>query len=190
MQSRRWECSKAIACGSFRIDDVQRLMTSRLNLVPKLRQKAVARLLGEAPPVWIDDPDFEISHHVRVCQLPAPGTETQLTELCAHVLARRLDRARPLWEPVFVESLADRRIAVIEKLHHSMADGLAAAELATVLLDLSPEPAELNRDTGWEPRLEPPVWRAAIDDLIRLGELWGRAAAWSGRSVLHPLRRM
>jgi WS/DGAT/MGAT family acyltransferase len=70
-----------------------------------------------------------------------------------------------------------------------MADGLAAAELATVLLDLSPEPPELDRDSDWEPRLELPVWRAAIGDLVRLGELWGRVAAWSGQSVLHPIRR-
>ena len=80
-----------------------------------------------------------------------------------------------MWELIFVEGLADRRIAVIEKLHHSMADGLAAAELATVLLDLSPEPAELDRDAGWEPR---PERRSGgrrlkiLSDWAKSGDVW------------------
>jgi diacylglycerol O-acyltransferase len=54
------------ADGSFRIDDVRALIAGRLGLVPKLRQRAREGFLGEAPPVWVDDPDFEISRHVRV----------------------------------------------------------------------------------------------------------------------------
>ena len=57
--------------GNFRIDEIRRLVASRLDLVPKLRQRPYNGLLGEAPPVWLDDPGFEISEHVRVCRVPS-----------------------------------------------------------------------------------------------------------------------
>jgi diacylglycerol O-acyltransferase len=124
--------------GKVRIEELRRLISSRLDLVPKLRQKAHPGLMHEAPPVWMDDPTFDISQHVRCCRLPEPGTEQELGRLCGEMLAAPLDRSRPLWELIFVDGLSGHRIALVEKLHHSMADGLAAAELATVLLDLSP----------------------------------------------------
>lgn len=174
--------------GKFRIDDIRKLVASRLKFVPKLRQIAFAGLLNEAPPVWADDPYFDISEHVRVCRLRSPGSDAQLRRLCAKVLAVPLDRTRPLWELMFVEGLAAGRVAVIEKLHHSMADGLAAAELATVLLDLSPRPEMPGDVPPWIPDAPPPAWKSAIDDLRRLGEVWMRTMAWGGQSLIHPIR--
>ena len=177
------------ANGSFRIDDVRRLIASRLNLVPKLRQRAREGFLGEAPPVWADDPNFEISQHVRVRQLPPPGTELELRDLCAELMAVQLEPTRPLWELIFVEGLSEGRVALIEKLHHSMADGLAASELATVLLDLSPVPPQSVEAPPWRPDASPPPWHAALDDLLRLAELPVRWAKWYGQSIVHPIRR-
>ncbi|HVA05404.1 MAG TPA: wax ester/triacylglycerol synthase family O-acyltransferase [Acidimicrobiales bacterium] len=175
--------------GKFRLDDVRQLIGSRLDLVPKLRQKAFNGLLGEAPPVWLDHLEFDIAEHVRICSVPSPGTEAELRELCAELLSEPLDRVRPLWELVFVDGLADGRIAVLEKLHHSMADGLAAAELATVLLDLTPEPVASGDTPRWEPYPRLTVWRAAVDDLVRLGGIPLRVASWGVGSVTHPVRR-
>jgi diacylglycerol O-acyltransferase / wax synthase len=175
--------------GSFRIDDVRHLIASRLDLVPKLRQRACEGFLGEAPSVWVDDPDFEISQHVGVRQVPPPGTEIELCDLCAELMAVRLEPTRPLWELTFVEGLSDGRVALIEKLHHSMADGLAASELATVLLDLSPVPPQPEEVRPWRPDAQPLPWRAALDDLLRLGDLPVRLAKWYGQSILHPIRR-
>ena len=175
--------------GTLRIDDVRRLIQSRLDLVPKLRQKAFSSLLREAPPVWLDHPEFDIAEHVRICSVPAPGAEEDLRHLCAELLAQPLDRSKPMWELVFVDGLADGRVAVLEKLHHSMADGLAAAELATILLDLSAEPSECGALPQWAPDPRLPVWRAAVDDLMRLGAIPLRVASWSVGSVIHPLRR-
>lgn len=174
--------------GRLRIDDIRRLIASRLTLVPKLRQVVSTGLLGEAPPVWIDDPDFDVCAHVRACQLPAPGSDVELRALCAEMLAVPLDRSRPMWDLTFVEGLAEHRVAVIERLHHSMADGLAAAELAIVLLDLSPSPHEVDDDGAWVPEPPFPVWRAAANDLLRLGGVWVRATSWGARSVAHPVR--
>ena len=177
------------ADGRFRIDDVRALIASRLELVPKLRQRACEGLLGEAPPVWVDDPNFVISRHVGVRQLPPPGTELELCDLCAELMAVRLEPTRPLWELTFVEGLTEGRVALIEKLHHSMADGLAASELATVLLDLTPVPPQPEEVRPWRPDASLPAWRAALDDLLRFADLPVRWARWSGQSMLHPIRR-
>jgi WS/DGAT/MGAT family acyltransferase len=175
--------------GRLRIDDIRGLIASRLELVPKLRQCASKGLLGEAPPAWVDHPDFDIAEHVRVQRVRPPGTEVELRQLCAALMAIPLERTRPLWELIFVEGLTGGRVALVEKLHHSMADGLAASELATVLLDLSPDPPQPEKGAPpWAPAIRPPAWRSAVDDLIRLGTLPVRVAKWYGRSVLHPVR--
>ena len=176
--------------GEFRIGAARRLIASRLELVPKLRKVAYAGLLGEAPPVWIDEPTFDISNHVRSCHLAPPGSDVQLRAFCAELLSTRLDRTRPMWDLTFVQGLEDGNVAVIERLHHAMADGLAATELATVLLDASPEPAQPNDEVPWIPPTPLPVWRSSVDDLLRLGELWARVATWGVRSVTHPIHRL
>ena len=179
------------ADGTLRIHDIRGLIASRLELVPKLRQRAATGLLGEAPPAWVDDPDFDIAEHVRVQRLRPPGTEVELRHLCAELIAIPLERTRPLWELIFVEGLTGGRVALVEKLHHSMADGLAASELATVLLDLSPVPPQPGKGAPpWAPAIRPPAWRSAADDLIRLGTIPARVAKLYGRSVLHPVRTM
>jgi diacylglycerol O-acyltransferase / wax synthase len=50
------------------------LIRSRLHLVPRYRQKLVAPPLGLGKPVWVDDPDFDLSYHVRHAALPSPGS--------------------------------------------------------------------------------------------------------------------
>jgi WS/DGAT/MGAT family acyltransferase len=176
--------------GKFRITDIRRLINSRLALVPKLRQRARPGLLGQAPPAWLDYSDFAIADHVRVCQLAPPATENELRRLCAELMSVPLDRARPLWDLTFVEGLHDDRVALIERLHHSMADGLAAAELATVLLDLSPESSPPEEPaTPWKPSASTPAWQAAGGDLLRLGAFPVRAAKWYVETIRHPIRR-
>lgn len=177
------------ATGELRIGDIRRLIASRLDLVPKLRQRAQPGLFDQAPPVWLDDPEFDISEHVRVQSLPGRGTERDLLCLCGEILAEPLDRGRPLWELIFINGLSGRRVAAIEKLHHSMADGIAAAELATVLLDLSPNLPEFGDSAGWSPISAPSFSHGAVRDLLRLGELGIQVASWGGRALMHPLRQ-
>ena len=174
--------------GDLRIEDLRQLISFRLELVPKLRQIARPAALIEAPPVWRDDPAFDIAHHVTERPLSAPGTEAELLKLCAEVVSTPLTRGRPLWELTFVEGLESGRIALIEKLHHSMADGIAAAELAMVLLDLSPE-CPTPAAAPWQPQAPVPFVVDAARDLWRLGEIGVRLGAWAGWTALHPLRR-
>lgn len=124
--------------GELRLNDLRALIASRLPLVPKLRQLPIPGVLPEAPPAWEDDVNFDIANHVIQRSVRPPGTEADLLELCGDILATPLSREKPLWELIFIDGLENGRVALVEKLHHSMADGIAAAELAIVLLDASP----------------------------------------------------
>ncbi|HEY6428069.1 MAG TPA: wax ester/triacylglycerol synthase domain-containing protein, partial [Acidimicrobiales bacterium] len=121
--------------------------------------------------------------------LPQPGSESQRLALCGALLAVPLALNRPLWELTFVDGLKSGRIALIEKLHHSMADGFAAAESATVLLDLSPEPRSVDETSPWRVDNSPRACLGVASDLLRLAEIPLRAFAWGGWTALHPVRR-
>ena len=132
------------------------LVRSRLHLVPRYRHKLAHPPLGLGNPVWVDDVDFDLSYHVRHAALPRPGTISQLTDYCARILSRPLDRDRPLWELYLIEGLEEGRFALLGKNHHAMIDGLAGIDIATVMLDVSPEDdGELPEPEAWEPTPEP-----------------------------------
>jgi WS/DGAT/MGAT family acyltransferase len=107
-------------------------------------------------PLWVDDPDFNLEYHVRHTALPSPGTEEQLLLLAGRIASQRLDRSRPLWENWLVEGLDSGGFVLIFKTHHSMVDGIAGVDLATVLLDLERTPRAPEQDLEpWRPHPEP-----------------------------------
>jgi diacylglycerol O-acyltransferase len=173
------------------------LVRARLPLVPRYRQRVLEVPGHLANPVWVDDPDFDVSYHVRRSALPRPGNEEQLLDLVARLTARPLDRRRPLWEMYLVEGLAEGRSAVITKTHPALVDGLAAIDIGQVILDESPDaPGAPPGDRGeWRPRRAPGqvalVWEAVEEYLQRpsavvetartaVGDVRATAARWAG----------
>ncbi len=130
----------------------------RLHLVPRYRHKLAHTntALDSGRPVWIDDPNFNLEYHVRHSALPVPGDRKQLDSLTARIFSQQLDRSKPLWEMWLIEGLEDDRFALISKTHHSLIDGIAGIDLATVLFDLSPEPPPIRHSgKAWQPHDEP-----------------------------------
>jgi diacylglycerol O-acyltransferase len=122
-------------------------VASRLDAAPIFRRKLLTVPFNLGPPVWADDPDFDLRYHVRQTALPAPGSDEQLGNLMARVMGQRLDRDYPLWEYWLVEGLRKGRWALILKVHHAMVDGVAGTDLYRVLFDPSPEPSPQVIDT-------------------------------------------
>ena len=116
-------------------------ISARLPLVPMYRRKLRTVPFRLGPPVWVDDPGFDLRYHVRHTALPAPGGSDQLSSLIARVMSQRLDRAYPLWEYWLVDGLSEGRWALISKVHHAMVDGVSGTDLYRVIFDLSPEPS-------------------------------------------------
>jgi diacylglycerol O-acyltransferase len=150
------------APGGFDYDRLVRLLEERISLAPRYRQKLRNVPAKLANPVWVDDPNFDITYHVRRSALPRPGTDAALLEFCARIQSRLLDRDRPLWEMYLVEGLRGDRVAVVTKTHPSMVDGHGGIDITQVLLDESPEPRRTVAAL-WMPEREPSALRLAAD---------------------------
>ncbi len=163
------------------------LVNSRLHLIPRYRQKVLQPAFGLAGAVWVDDPDFDLSYHVRHAALPAPGTTDQLTEYATRILSRQLDRDRPLWELYVIEGLEHGRVALLGKTHHAMIDGLAGIDIATVMLDLAPDASdELPDPEPWTPRPAPSESALTARTLRHLARSPAEVAESLGRLARTP----
>ena len=156
-------------------------VAGRMSRAPRYRQKLAQVPLGVNHPVWVDDEDFDIERHVR------RTSSTNLAEATDEVMSAQLGRDRPLWELWIADRLPDRRIGVIGKAHHAMADGLAAVELATLLLDPTPDPAPPERD-GWRPRPRPGAVSLLVEGVVDRGAQALEVATWPLRLALRPGR--
>jgi WS/DGAT/MGAT family acyltransferase len=137
--------------GGITLDDVKAVYGARLHLAPPFRRRLVEVPFGLHHPLWIEDPHFDLDYHVRATALPSPGTPEQLATLVGRLSAIPLDRTRPLGEVWMIEGLQDGNIAVLTKVHHAAIDGASGNELTVALLDLTPEIAQHEPDTEWEP---------------------------------------
>lgn len=112
-------------------------------VIPRLRQRVQPAPASLGPPMWVDDPEFDIHHHVRHIALPIPGSIRQLLDLAMLIVADAFDRSRPLWQFIVVDGLAGGKSALIQKLHHAITDGEGGVALSMQFLDLernAPEP--------------------------------------------------
>jgi diacylglycerol O-acyltransferase / wax synthase len=140
--------------GGYSFDGVKELVENRLPLLPPFRRRLVQIPFQLHHPLWIEDPHFDIDHHVRRAALPAPGGDRELAEFAGESMSRPLDRSRPLWQMEVIEGLENGYIATITKTHHAAIDGVSGAELTVNLLDLTPEPMVVP-PTEWTPDREP-----------------------------------
>jgi diacylglycerol O-acyltransferase / wax synthase len=164
----------------------------RLGRVPRYRQKLAFPPLEAGRPFWVDDPNFNLDYHVRHTALPKPGSDDQLRELAGRIFSQRLDRSKPLWENWIVHGLEGGRFALISKTHHALVDGVSGVDIATVLFDLSPVPAEQEPDEndGWTPSPEPSDVELIAEGIVGLLKtpfsLAGRAAG----ALQHPVETL
>ena len=114
--------------------------------IPRLGERVVSPPLRLAPPEWRPDPTFDLEYHLRRVAIPEPGSMRGLLDLAASVTAPPLDRSRPLWEFTLIEGLDGDRCALVQRMHHTITDGVGAMKLSLSLVDFEREPAgdELN----------------------------------------------
>ncbi len=152
--------------------EVETLVASKLHLIPRYRQRVRTVPCELGRPVWVDDPHFDLSYHLRHTALPSPGDDAAFCRLMGRLMSQPLDRQRPLWEVWLVEGLAGGRWALVFKVHHCMVDGIAGVELLTVMLDLQAD-SPVTGAPPWTPRPEPSgavkvldAWRGLASDLL------------------------
>ena len=140
--------------GRLRLAELRSHVDSRLDALPRFRQR-IAPVLGDlAAPVWVDDTGFDVARHTPRVELPAPGGAAALREFMDHLLSEPMDLAHPLWDIHVIEGVDVEVVAIVLRAHHVMADGLALHAAATLLLDAVPRPPR-RRVHDWSPERVP-----------------------------------
>jgi diacylglycerol O-acyltransferase / wax synthase len=166
-----------------------------IEAIPRLGHRVVTPPFRLAPPEWVPDYDLDLDYHLRTVAVPAPGGMRQLLDLAAAVAATPLDRSRPLWEFTVVEGLEGGGAAFLQKVHHTITDGVGGVKLSLSLLDFEadppapPEPSPLQRivaDAEAQRRAE-----ASADPVRRVSpaEAVGRAVTYTVREQLGRVGR-
>jgi len=140
-------------------------VAKHLHLLPALRRRLVRVPFDFHHPVWIEDPEFDLDFHLRRVGAPRPGGPRELDEVVAEIASHPLDRARPLWELWLVEGLAGGRIGFVFKVHHAMADGVAAAAMIEASAARSAQAEPPSPAAAWAPEPVPSAWRLLWDAL-------------------------
>jgi diacylglycerol O-acyltransferase / wax synthase len=179
----------------FDFEGLIALIRERIAFVPRYRQRVRGIPARLAPPVWVDDENFDLTFHVRRSALPRPGTLAQLRELVGRVMARRLDISRPLWEMYLVEGLEDDRFALLAKSHLCLVDGIDTVEIGQVLLDTTAQPHAIpgagTDEDSWHPAPEPSslelvaraLWESAQDPAMAIENVRGVLTSALGVAV-------
>ncbi len=115
----------------------------RLDRAPRYRQKLAQVPFAVHNPVWVDDDRFDLRRHVHRAASP------DISEVIDEAMSAPLDQEIPLWQLWIADNLPDGRIGVVGKAHHCMVDGIAAVELAALLLDPTVTPPSSEKD-GWK----------------------------------------
>ncbi|ORB11277.1 WS/DGAT/MGAT family O-acyltransferase [Mycobacterium noviomagense] len=147
--------------------------------VPRCTQVLRTHPLDLGPPGWVEDPHFDISHHVHRVALAEPGDDAELFRMIATLMQFRLDRERPLWESWIIEGLTDDRWAVLLKLHHCIADGIATTQMLAKFSDYGGGDTFAKRIRASKEPDEPTLRLPSIsmNPLTWLGGLWRTTVA-------------
>jgi WS/DGAT/MGAT family acyltransferase len=160
-----------------------------VDVYPRFSQRAVESRLPLRPPKWVDDPDFALEHHMHHLALPAPGDTAALRELVSDLMTMPLDHGRPLWHTYMIDGVGEGA-AIISRMHHCIADGVALAQVLLSLTDPEPD-VDLGTSDG-----RPVAARSdgvlgdvvgpAIELLSDVARLASRAVRQGGRLIRTP----
>lgn len=117
--------------GPLDCDAFEAVIAERFLSIPRFRQRVETRA-GEH--WWADDPHFEASRHIKRVRLPGKADETELQRYVAQLASEPLDKGRPLWRLHIVEDYAGGA-AIVIRIHHAIADGMALIGLTLSLTD-------------------------------------------------------
>lgn len=152
------------AAGGASLEATKAIILERIDQLAPFRRRLVQVPLGLDLPYWIEDPGFDIDFHVRHHAVPPPGNPQQLAEAVSRIVARPLDRSRPLWELYVIEGVDEgRTIAQLTKVHHAAVDGAAGAIMLAAMLDIDPTTRPTGSPAPWQGERIP-----TDDELLRM----------------------
>ncbi|WP_068184148.1 wax ester/triacylglycerol synthase family O-acyltransferase [Mycobacterium sp. UM_CSW] len=155
----------------FDIQAFRQVLAGRLNKLEPFCYQLVEIPFKFHHPMWRENCEVDLEYHIRPWRLPAPGGRRELDEAIGRIASTPLDRSRPLWEMYFIEGLANNRIAVVGKIHHALADGVASANLLARGMDIQPAPEGRPYKSDPDPTPRQLMSSAFADHLRHLGRI-------------------
>jgi len=143
--------------GTPTIEAFREILRARMHKLEPMRFELVEIPFKFHHPMWREHVDVDLEYHVRPLTLPAPGGRRELDEIIGEVASTQLDRHKPLWVMYFVDGFADGSFAVINKMHHALADGVASGNLIARAMDLQDAP-----DEGQDYEIDPEPSRSEL----------------------------
>jgi diacylglycerol O-acyltransferase / wax synthase len=154
--------------GGFSFELFREVAYPRLMALAPLRYQLVDIPLKLHHPMWVQNTDIDLDYHLRAARVPAPGGRRELDQLIGEIASTPLDRSRPLWEMYIAEGLAENRIAIIHKVHHVLADGVASANQMAMALQPQESAQVPERGPAARPLTRTDLLRAATRDHVGL----------------------
>jgi WS/DGAT/MGAT family acyltransferase len=157
----------------FSFEAFRHHLLRRLHLLEPLRYKLVDIPWRLHHPMWLENCEVDLDYHLHRVQVPAPGGRRELDAVIGEVASTPLDRSRPLWEFHVAEGLAGGRSALIGKIHHALADGVASVNLLARAMDLKDAPADErdNDEAGVSPTTAGLLIAAGRDHIRQITDL-------------------
>ncbi len=174
--------------GGLDFQRIRDLVETRLDDIPRYRQRLVHRPLSDEP-VWMDAEGFDLDYHVRHTALPQPGNRTALNELVGRVIEQPLDRKRPLWEMWLIEGLEDGEFALLFKVHHCMVDGASGMHLLFSLFSLCAD-EKVEFGSHWSARPRRSRLTLLAEELDEQASRSAELASLVAGAVRHPQQAM
>ena len=170
------------------IEAMRARVSARLAWVPRCRQRLLPAPLGFGEPCWVDDDEFDVRAHVVELSDPSEAiSPARFAQLRDELLSQPLDRSRPLWQMALVPQLTDGRLAVVGRVHHAMADGAAALQIALLTLDIDDDADSVAAaPVPWRAASAPTTLQRALDPFLHSAELCTNAARDVAHAVAHP----
>lgn len=130
---------------------LKKVVEERLLTYRRFRQRVVQPALQ--PAYWEDDPNFDLNAHIHRVALPSPGDQDTLQDLINDLMSAPLDFSKPLWHAHIVENYGEG-CALIMRLHHCIADGIALMRVLLNFTDESPDESPTAKNAPEEERPE------------------------------------
>lgn len=175
---------------------LKKVFEYRLCEYPRFRQRVRESRLPLGLPRWEPDPNFDIDFHVLRVSLPSPGDHTALQQLVGELMSVPLNPAKPLWQFHYVENYGAGS-ALIGRLHHCIADGIALMQVVLAMCDSSPNAPWPEPPQDCEAQLSPlaRLLRPAVGAVLtvnrtmRKGWRMAEGLVYEGmETLIHPSR--
>lgn len=172
-------------------DRLRRVVSERFLSFARFTQRVDDDPAGSS---WVPDREFSIERHLKRAKLPGKASDRELQALASRLAGEPLDPRHPLWTFHHVENYEGARSAIVARMHHCIADGIALVRVMLTLTDAIPDtPAEQDppslanpdRDRSaidsnpWAPYLQP-LTKGAVRAIEATGGLVSKSIAIVG----------